>query len=72
MVGHIDRESDIAKVIDPTGGRLVIHIGPTFSRDIRANPPAKVQFIVDGRESNTSLIVLGYAGRVVADFTASG
>lgn len=70
VVGHISRESEIAQVIDPRRARLLIHIGPTFSRDIRANPPAKVQLIVDGRESNTSLVVLGYAGRIVADFNS--
>lgn len=68
VIGRITRESQIAEIVDPRQASLVIHVGPTFSRDIRANPPAKVQLIVDGRESNTALIILGYAGRIVADF----
>ncbi|MDX9859742.1 MAG: ABC transporter permease [Rhodospirillales bacterium] len=70
VVGHISRESQIAEIIDPRLAKLVIHVGPTFSRDIRVTPPAKVQLIVDGRESNAALVVLGYAGRIVADFNS--
>jgi ABC-2 type transport system permease protein len=70
IVGHIGRETQIAEVIDPRKARLVVYIGPTFSRDIRANPPAKVQLVVDGRESNTALVVLGYAGRIIAAFNS--
>ena len=61
VVSHLSREADIRKVIDPKQASLVIHIGQTFSRDLIAHHPAKVQFIVDGRESNTALIILGYA-----------
>lgn len=70
VVARLDRESQIAEVIDPRKASLVIHVGPTFSRDIRANRPAKVQLVVDGRESNTALAILGYAGRIVADFNS--
>ncbi len=68
VVSHLSREDDIRKVIDPKKASLVIHIGQTFSRDLIAHQPAKVQFIVDGRESNTALIILGYASRIVAEF----
>ncbi len=68
VISHLSREADIRKVIDPKQASLVIHIGPTFSRDLIAHHPAKVQFIVDGRESNTALIILGYAQRIVAAF----
>ena len=68
VVARLSRDSDIRRAIDPKQASLVIHIGPTFSRDLVARPPAKVQLIVDGRESNTALIILGYANRIVADF----
>lgn len=68
IVARLSREEAIREVIDPKTVRLVIRIGQTFSRDIVANRPATVQFIIDGRESNTALIVLGYASRIVADF----
>ena len=67
-VAYLSRESEIRDVIDPKDASLVIHIGQTFSRDLMTHRPAKIQFIVDGRESNTALIILGYASRIVADF----
>jgi drug efflux transport system permease protein len=68
VVSRLSREAGIQDVIDPKDASLVIHIGQTFSRDIMARRPATVQLIVDGRESNTALIILGYASRIVADF----
>lgn len=65
---HLSREEQIAELVDPRHVSLVVHIGQDFSRDIRSRQPARVQFIVDGRESNTALIILGYAGAIVADF----
>jgi ABC-2 type transport system permease protein len=68
VVASLDREDEIAGVIDPKVASLVVHVGRTFSRDLIAHRPAKVQFVVDGRESNTALIILGYAGRIIAEF----
>ena len=68
VVSRLSREAEIQDVIDPKDASLVIHIGQTFSRDLIARQPARVQLIVDGRESNTALIILGYASRIVADF----
>lgn len=68
VVSRLSREAEIRDLIDPKDASLVIHIGQTFSRDIMARRPARVQLIVDGRESNTALIILGYASRIVADF----
>lgn len=68
VVAHLSREADIAEIIDRRRASLVVHVGQTFSRDLSVDPPAKVQLIVDGRQSNTALIILGYANRIVADF----
>jgi ABC-2 type transport system permease protein len=68
VVDRLSREEEIPKVIDPKRASLVIHIGQTFSRDLVAHRPATIQLIVDGRESNTALIILGYANRIIADF----
>ena len=68
IVAHLRREADIATVIDPRKAALVIHIGQTFSRDLAAGRPAPVQLVLDGRSSNTALIILGYASRVIDAF----
>jgi ABC-2 type transport system permease protein len=70
VVARLLREADIPAVIDPKQASLVVHVGQTFSRDLIAHRPASVQLIVDGRESNTALIILGYASRIVADFNS--
>ena len=43
----------------------VLHIGPRFAADLLAGRPARVQLLIDGRRSNTALIVNGYAGGIV-------
>ena len=68
VVAHLDRSSQITGMIDPKKASLVIHIGQTFSRDLLAHRQTKVQAIVDGRNSNTALIILGYVSRIVNDF----
>lgn len=65
---YLERESDIARVIDAREATLVIHVGQDFSRDLRVAQPARVQLIVDGRNSNTALILSGYANAIVRDF----
>ena len=70
IVGHLSRQADIAKVIDPKQARLFVHLGQNFSRDLIAHRPATVQLIVDGRESNTALIVLSYASRIISEFNS--
>jgi ABC-2 type transport system permease protein len=67
-VAWLERESDIASVIDRREAVLVVHVGQDFSRDIRIARPARVQIVVDGRNSNTALIVAGYANAIVRDF----
>lgn len=51
--------------------RVGLHIGATFARDLRAGRPAPVQLIVDGRNSNSSAVAMGYATRIVSAFNAS-
>jgi len=67
-VRTLTRVSQFAEVIDAKDAILIIHLGQTFSRDLAARQTAKVQLIVDGRQSNTALITLGYANAVLEAF----
>ena len=67
-MAHLHQESDVARVIDGRKATAVVHLGQTFSRDLRVGSPAPVQLIVDGRNSNTALITAGYANAIVRDF----
>ncbi len=68
VVARLDRDGEIAEMIDPRTVSLVVHLDQRFSADLKGRQPAKVQLIVDGRESNTALIILGYASQIVSEF----
>jgi len=61
-------ENEIEWVINREKARLVIHIGPEFSRDLHNGRTATLQVIVDGRNSNVALIALGYIGSIVEQY----
>ncbi|AOJ04677.1 MULTISPECIES: ABC transporter permease [Burkholderia] len=65
-----DAASDDAIRRDIDGGRaefaIVIHAG--FAQSLGSGQTAPLQLIVDGTNSNTALIALGYASQIVAQF----
>ncbi|MHB8346285.1 MAG: ABC transporter permease [Acidiferrobacterales bacterium] len=61
-------DAQIAPAIDDKRVLLVIHIGPRFSRDLLAHHPARIQVIIDGRNSNTAALAGNYVNQIVQDF----
>lgn len=61
----LTRDGEIAQVIDGRQAVLVVHLGQSFSRDLHRGQTAKVQLIIDGRNSNTALVLLNYANSIV-------
>jgi ABC-2 type transport system permease protein len=59
---------EMAPLVDSRKVLLVLHIDARFSRDLLAGKPARLQVIVDGRNSNTALIAIGYLREIVARF----
>jgi ABC-2 type transport system permease protein len=49
---------------------LVVHIREDFSRELAAGTPAAVQLILDGRSSNASQILAGYAEEIIDSYNA--
>ena len=49
---------------------MVLHIGPQFSRELLSGGSGAVQVIVDGRNSNTAAVLLGYLNNIIASFNA--
>jgi drug efflux transport system permease protein len=68
QVATLTHEDQIAPQVDGKNVLLVLHIGPTFSRDLLNGRSAPVQVIVDGRNSNTAAILLNYVNTIVAAF----
>ena len=48
--------------------KAVLHVGQGFSTDIAAGRPARLQLLLDGRRSNTALIIQNYAATIVERF----
>ncbi len=68
-IATLHSAAQIRDMIDSRKVKMVLDIDPRYSRDLLSNKPAPVQIIVDGRNSNTALLVLGYANAII--FSAS-
>jgi ABC-2 type transport system permease protein len=69
-VADLQRESDIAQVIDDERALLVIQTPQDFERNLLLGKPANIQIIADGRNSNTAGVASAYAGEIVDGFNA--
>jgi len=67
-VGALARQEEIAAWVDAKKALLVLHLGPRFSSDLLLGRSAPLQVIVDGRNSNTAMLVLNYVGTIVSRF----
>jgi ABC-2 type transport system permease protein len=68
LTAPIEREADIAQRISNQDALMVLNIGSHFEHHLLADRPASVQIIIDGRNSNTAAIALGYASTIVQNF----
>ena len=59
---------EITPFIDNMRGAMVVSLDEMFSRNLEAGLPAQVQLILDGRKSNTTQIVAGYASSIIQTF----
>jgi len=60
----LDDRAQISDLIDRGRVTLAILILPGFAQDQRTRKDASVQVILDGTNSNTALIALGYVGQI--------
>lgn len=60
IVGHVDGPGAIDGALDGGSARVAISIPEDLSKNIRTGRQAHIQVIVDGSDSNTATIALGY------------
>ena len=65
---HLSSVEEITPFIDNMKGAMVVSIDEQFSRKLKAGQAATVQLILDGRKSNTTQIVAGYASSLIQTF----
>lgn len=68
IIRYADNYSQIEEYIDSGDIMMALVIHKDFSDDIRAGRKARVQLIVDGSDSNTATISMGYVNSVVAEY----
>ena len=64
----VENEAQIAPLIDNKDVLAVLHIQRGFSADLYQGRTARMQLIIDGRNSNTALLVQGYLRTIISDF----
>ena len=70
IVGYTDNYKAIERGIDRNEIRLAVVIPPDYSRLISSGKQVSVQLLVDGSDSNTASIAMGYAESVVRLYSA--
>ncbi len=69
LVEALESEKAVREAIDSRRVLLVLSFDPGFSRALEEGSSAPLQVLIDGRNSNTALIALGYARAIVDAFT---
>jgi len=68
LVAYLDHDAQIAPLINNKDALMVLHLGPQFSEHLKRGETARVQLILDGRNSNTALLAQGYLSAILTDF----
>ncbi|MCF8033629.1 MAG: ABC transporter permease [Desulfarculaceae bacterium] len=66
----LDHLGQVAPAIDKREVLLVINIPPDFSRQLLRGKPGDLQVLIDGRNSNTAMVLLSYVRTIVTTFSA--
>ncbi len=71
---HVDfypsDEAGIERLLDAGNAMIGIVIPSGLDRDLAAGRPASIQVLVDGTQSNSALLALGYVNQIVRDYSS--
>ncbi len=68
IVARLSDQRQITELMNTGDLALALHILPGFGDTLRKGRTAPVQVIVDGSNSNTALVALGYVNQITDDF----
>ncbi|MCJ7833499.1 MAG: ABC transporter permease, partial [Deltaproteobacteria bacterium] len=66
---YVSREDQIRELLDQGRVQVLLRFNKGFGRDLTAGRKAPLQLILDGTDSNTAAIVLGYSSKIVAQYS---
>jgi ABC-2 type transport system permease protein len=69
VVTYVESDRQAGRLIDRSEVLVVLRINKGFAEELRAGRTARLQVILDGTDSNTAGIVLGYAGKIAAAYS---
>jgi ABC-2 type transport system permease protein len=69
VVARVEHEEELQDLVDRGKVQIALRIDHGFQGDLRAGRTAAVQIILDGTDSNTAGIALGYAGRITSRYS---
>ncbi len=69
IVSFPNTPREVKDLINQGDVTVSIEIPTDFSRKLKKGDTATVQIVLDGSESNTALIALGYANQILSDFS---
>ncbi|MDA8430894.1 MAG: ABC transporter permease [Geobacteraceae bacterium] len=65
---HIDNEADIRRLLDRGTVRVVLNIEHGFGAQLHRGEAARLQLLLDGSDSNTAGIIMGYLARLATAY----
>jgi ABC-2 type transport system permease protein len=68
IIGYYDNYDELSKLIDENKILVAVVIPEDFSKLVRSNKSAPVQLLIDGSDSSTATIALGYANAIVSRY----
>jgi ABC-2 type transport system permease protein len=68
---YIDSEDEISELLDKGEAQVAIRINPGFGKDIKSGDEAGIQVIIDGSNSNSTVIILNYISQISAEYSRS-
>ena len=69
LVAFPSTPKEVKDLINQGSVTVSIEIPTDFSRKLKKGDTATVQIVLDGSESNTAMIALGYANQILSDFS---
>src|SRR5688500_8823488 len=71
LIGYVDSDREIDRLIDEGRVRTVLTIPTGMKRRLTLRRPVTVQVIIDGDNANTASVVMGYARALIAEYSAA-
>jgi ABC-2 type transport system permease protein len=66
---YLQRDEQVQEVLDRGWVTVVLYLQHGFAEDLRAGRQARLQVLIDGTDSNTGSIVLGYAMKIASAYS---